>query len=128
MDWVVRPVSHDKLVYVCERGSDRVQVFTTQGKFVMSFFVHLQRQRLHRRSGRRKTHSEICAAKEPVKTNSLFTRPPGNFWTLIVARSIVLRRFQGVIHLEIVSGFAVEIVDKDGLAQTGIAGGHSIVH
>ena len=30
----------DKLVYVCERGSDRVQVFTKQGKFVSSFFVH----------------------------------------------------------------------------------------
>jgi len=33
-------VSRDKLVYTCERGSDRVQVFTTEGKFVMSFFVH----------------------------------------------------------------------------------------
>ena len=30
----------DGLVYVCERGSDRVQVFTKQGKFVSSFFVH----------------------------------------------------------------------------------------
>ena len=30
----------DGLVYVCERGSDRVQVFTKQGKFVTSFFVH----------------------------------------------------------------------------------------
>ena len=30
----------DNLVYVCERGSDRVQVFTKQGKFVSSFFVH----------------------------------------------------------------------------------------
>ena len=27
-------VSRDGLVYVCERGSDRVQVFTKQGKFV----------------------------------------------------------------------------------------------
>src|SRR5438309_923735 len=33
-------VSHDGLVYVCERGSDRVQVFTKQGKFVTEFFVH----------------------------------------------------------------------------------------
>jgi hypothetical protein len=33
-------VSKDGLVYVCERGSDRIQVFTTQGKFVTSFFVH----------------------------------------------------------------------------------------
>ena len=32
--------SVDGLVYVCERGSDRVQVFTKQGKFVSSFFVH----------------------------------------------------------------------------------------
>lgn len=32
--------SRDGLVYVCERGSDRVQVFTKQGKFVMQFFVH----------------------------------------------------------------------------------------
>jgi sugar lactone lactonase YvrE len=33
-------ISVDGLVYVCERGSDRVQVFTKQGKFVTSFFVH----------------------------------------------------------------------------------------
>jgi len=33
-------ISVDGLVYVCERGSDRVQVFTKQGKFVSSFFVH----------------------------------------------------------------------------------------
>jgi hypothetical protein len=33
-------VSNDGLVYVCERGSDRIQVFTKQGKFVASFFVH----------------------------------------------------------------------------------------
>jgi hypothetical protein len=33
-------LSHDGLVYVCERGSDRVQVFTKQGKFVSEFFVH----------------------------------------------------------------------------------------
>ncbi len=32
--------SVDGLVYVCERGSDRIQVFTKQGKFVTSFFVH----------------------------------------------------------------------------------------
>jgi hypothetical protein len=32
--------SHDGFVYVCERGSDRIQVFTKQGKFVMSIFVH----------------------------------------------------------------------------------------
>jgi len=32
--------SVDKLVYVCERGADRVQVFTKEGKFVSSFFVH----------------------------------------------------------------------------------------
>ena len=28
------------MVYVCERGSDRVQVFTKQGKFLSQFFVH----------------------------------------------------------------------------------------
>lgn len=33
-------VSRDKLVYACERGSDRIQVFTTQGKFVRSIWVH----------------------------------------------------------------------------------------
>jgi hypothetical protein len=33
-------VAPDGLVYVCERGSDRIQVFTKQGKFVSSFFVH----------------------------------------------------------------------------------------
>jgi hypothetical protein len=32
--------SRDGLVYVCERGSDRVQVFTKQGKFVRQWFVH----------------------------------------------------------------------------------------
>jgi hypothetical protein len=32
--------SVDGLVYVCERGSNRVQVFTKAGKFVFSFFVH----------------------------------------------------------------------------------------
>ena len=33
-------ISNDGFVYVCERGSDRIQVFTKQGKFVTSFFVH----------------------------------------------------------------------------------------
>jgi hypothetical protein len=33
-------ISEDGLVYVCERGSNRVQVFTKQGKFVSEFFVH----------------------------------------------------------------------------------------
>jgi len=33
-------VSTDGFVYVCERGSDRIQEFTKQGKFVTSFFVH----------------------------------------------------------------------------------------
>lgn len=33
-------ISHDKLVYTCERGSDRIQVFTTQGEFLQSFWVH----------------------------------------------------------------------------------------
>jgi hypothetical protein len=37
-------LSVDGLVYVCERGSDRVQVFTKQGKFVTSFFVHTSTQ------------------------------------------------------------------------------------
>ena len=32
--------SRDGLVYVCERGSDRIQVFTKQGKFVTQFWVH----------------------------------------------------------------------------------------
>jgi hypothetical protein len=32
--------SRDGLLYVCERGSDRIQVFTKQGKFVNQFFVH----------------------------------------------------------------------------------------
>ena len=27
-------------MYVCERGSDRIQVFTKQGKFVKQFFIH----------------------------------------------------------------------------------------
>jgi hypothetical protein len=33
-------IADDGLVYICERGSDRVQVFTKEGKFVSSFFVH----------------------------------------------------------------------------------------
>ncbi len=33
-------LSKDGLLYVCERGSDRIQVFTKAGKFVTSFFVH----------------------------------------------------------------------------------------
>ncbi len=33
-------ISSDGLVYVCERGSDRVQVFTKQGKYVTEIFVH----------------------------------------------------------------------------------------
>ena len=32
--------SRDGFVYVCERGSDRIQVFTKQGKFVKQFWVH----------------------------------------------------------------------------------------
>lgn len=32
-------ISADGLVYVCDRGSDRIQVFTKQGKFVKEFFV-----------------------------------------------------------------------------------------
>jgi DNA-binding beta-propeller fold protein YncE len=33
-------LSKDGLVYVCERGSDRVQVFTKAGNFVSAFWVH----------------------------------------------------------------------------------------
>jgi hypothetical protein len=33
-------ISHDKLVYACERGSNRIQVFTTSGEFVESLWVH----------------------------------------------------------------------------------------
>lgn len=33
-------ISVDGLVYICERGSNRIQVFTKEGKFVSSFFVH----------------------------------------------------------------------------------------
>jgi len=32
-------ISNDGLVYVCDRGGDRVQVFTKQGKFVKEFHV-----------------------------------------------------------------------------------------
>jgi hypothetical protein len=32
--------SRDGFVYVCERGSDRIQVFTKQGQFVKQFWVH----------------------------------------------------------------------------------------
>ena len=33
-------ISADGLVYVCDRGNDRIQVFTKQGKFVQEFFLH----------------------------------------------------------------------------------------
>ncbi len=33
-------ISKDGLVYVCDRGTDRVQVFTKQGKYVTQFWVH----------------------------------------------------------------------------------------
>ena len=33
-------LSNDGLVYVCDRGNDRVQVFTKQGKFVSQFWIH----------------------------------------------------------------------------------------
>ncbi len=33
-------IAVDGLVYICERGSDRVQVFNKQGKFITSFFIH----------------------------------------------------------------------------------------
>src|SRR5579872_2975138 len=32
-------ISVDGLVYVCDRGGDRVQIFTKEGKFVQEFFV-----------------------------------------------------------------------------------------
>lgn len=32
-------ISHDGLVYVCDRGGDRIQVFTKQGKFLKEFPV-----------------------------------------------------------------------------------------
>jgi DNA-binding beta-propeller fold protein YncE len=32
--------SNDGFVYVCERGSDRIQVFTKQGKYVKEFWIH----------------------------------------------------------------------------------------
>jgi DNA-binding beta-propeller fold protein YncE len=32
--------SKDGFVYVCERGSDRIQVFTKAGKFVTSYWIH----------------------------------------------------------------------------------------
>ena len=33
-------LSNDGLVYVCDRGNDRVQVFTKQGKYVTQFWIH----------------------------------------------------------------------------------------
>jgi len=33
-------LSKDGLVYICERGADRIQVFTKDGHFVTSYFVH----------------------------------------------------------------------------------------
>jgi hypothetical protein len=33
-------ISVDGLVYVCERGSNRIQVFTKEGQFVSQFFLH----------------------------------------------------------------------------------------
>ncbi len=36
--------SNDGFVYVCERGSDSIQVFTKQGKFVNRYWIHPQTQ------------------------------------------------------------------------------------
>ncbi len=36
--------SKDGFVYVCERGSDRIQVFTKAGKFVTSYWIHPETQ------------------------------------------------------------------------------------
>jgi NHL repeat-containing protein len=33
-------LSNDGRVYVCDRGNDRVQVFTKQGTFVTQFWIH----------------------------------------------------------------------------------------
>jgi DNA-binding beta-propeller fold protein YncE len=33
-------ISQDRLVYVCNRGGDSIQVFTTQGEFVKEFFLY----------------------------------------------------------------------------------------
>ncbi|HEY5622566.1 MAG TPA: hypothetical protein VIV14_02320, partial [Gammaproteobacteria bacterium] len=33
-------LTNDKLVYACERGSNRIQVFTTEGEFIQSLWVH----------------------------------------------------------------------------------------
>jgi len=35
-------ISNDGLVYVCDRGNDRIQVFTKQGKFMKEFPVRIQ--------------------------------------------------------------------------------------
>jgi Lactonase, 7-bladed beta-propeller len=35
-------ISNDGVVYVCDRGGDRIQVFTKQGKFLKEFFVAKQ--------------------------------------------------------------------------------------
>lgn len=32
-------ISHDNLVYVCDRVNDRIQVFTKQGQFQKEFFL-----------------------------------------------------------------------------------------
>jgi len=73
-------VSKDGLVYVCERGSDWVQVFTKQGKFVISFFVHPSMQSRGANCG------GIWGLKDPscgTVYNLAFSHDPGQKYLLV---------------------------------------------
>jgi hypothetical protein len=54
-------ISVDGFVYICDRGGDRIQVFTKQGKFVQEFFV--ANQTLDRGSV-----GSICFSVDPKQT------------------------------------------------------------
>jgi hypothetical protein len=69
-------ISVDGLVYVCERGSDRIQVFTKQGKFVTSFFVHPS-------TPARGPESE-CGACRGTTWNITFSHDAGQKYILVV--------------------------------------------
>jgi hypothetical protein len=72
-------ISVDGLVYVCDRGGDRIQVFTKQGKFVQEFLV--ANQTLDRGSV-----GSICFSADP-KQRYLFVSDIMNNVVWIINRS-----------------------------------------
>lgn len=73
-------LSKDGLVYACERGSDRIQVFTKAGRFVTSYFVHPSTQARGPNCG-----GPFGAEYGPCGTvyNMTFSHDPGQKYLLV---------------------------------------------